>query len=556
MKKLLSMLIALALMLGVLSVAMAEELEEIPYTEWSMEHSFGANRDDPVTLKVFVNASWFDATNWGTDAYSRWLMQETGINLEFSFPDADDQQLINLMIASDDLPDMIFFPDHNVPALGTLVNEGYLLPLNDLIEEYAPTMKEVSLYENNWPYYEWEQGGTLYYLPCNAYDRGLMDHMDTLIMSGTGYFCREDLWKDLGEPDMTTWEGVEETLYAIKENYPEIVAPLIIWDPYGHNAIDSGTNMIYRSLGGGYKYILGEDGNITSQLRDPLYLEALYYINGLIKDGIIDVSNYADFLDSNLVAQEMNGEMFMSAGPGWRIIDAQTGIRRNFPDSDAGYMGLDHMALSSVGDFFNPHYNLDGLGGALVITDATEHPDRCIQLYEFLATFETQMNVNKGVLGLHWDYAGPTNRWMVPIGEAERLMFEEGYPEWQRYTGGNKYRWVGSIYGDSAGGRGDGINDPIRARIFEIEADVDDFSDFTNIDPAPGSDESLIFTQVNDLWRSYMGKVIVDANSMEEAQAAWDELIDKAEQQGLKDLEAYWTAKYYELQEIKASLGD
>lgn len=559
MKKLLSMLIAL-LMIAVSCCSLASEQEaepeEVPFIEWSADHSFTANRDEPVTLHIYLNGSWIDTSTWGIDAYSRWLEKETGIHLEFSKPDSDDQQQINLMIASNELPDMIFFPDHTVPALGTLIEDKYLLPLNDLIEKYAPTMRDVSLYKNNWRFYEWEQGGTLYYLPANAYDRGLLGNTDTVIMSGTGYFCREDIWKKLGEPDLSTWEGVEKTLYEVKEKFPEITSPLIVWDPFGHNSIESGTNMIYRSLGGRYKYILGEDGKITSQARDPLYLVALQYISKLVKDGIIDVSNYSDFLDTALEAAAMNGEIFMSAGPGWRIINAQTGIRHGFPDTDAGYMGLDHMALEKVGDFFNPTYNLDGLGGALVITDSTEHPDRCIQLYEFLAAFETQMNVNKGIEGIHWGYAGPTNRWMIPIGKAAEIMYDEGYGHWQNYTGGNKYRWVGSIYGDSAGARGDGLGDPIRARIFDIEADTDDFSDYTNIDPMPGTDEALIGIKVSDLWRSYMGKVIMEATSPENAQEIWNEFLDKADQHGLTKLEEYWTTKYNELQQIKKSLAE
>lgn len=555
MKKLFGLLLVFALLGTGTSIVFAEEqLEEIPFTEWELPNSFSANRDDPVTLHMYMNGSWLSNANWGKDAYSRWLEQETGIHLEFSHPDADDQQQINLMIASGELPDLIFFPDHTVPALGTLINEGYLLPLNDLIDKYAPTMKEVSLYKNNWPFYEWEQGGTLYYLPTNAYDRGLLDHKDTLIMSGTGYFCREDIWKELGEPDLTTWDGVEETLYKVKAEYPEIVSPLIIWDPYGVNTMYSGTNMIYRSLGGRHKYILGEDGRITSQVRDPLYLEALYYINKLIKDGIIGLSDYTDSLNTALTAAMVNGEMFMSAGPGWEIISAQSGIHRNFPDSDKGYMGLDHMALKSVGKFFNPHYNLDGLGGALVITEQTKHPDRAIQLLEFLSTFEAQMNVNKGIQGLHWEYAGPTNRWMVPIGKAKEIMDTEGYSAWTEYTGGNCYRWVGSIYGDSAAARGDGMSDPVRKRIFEIEATVDDFSAFSNIDPMPGTDEGLISTKFVTLWQSYLGKVVVEATSFENAQEIWDEFLAKADQLELPKLEDYWTTKYNELQTVTETL--
>ncbi len=549
MKRLLSILLTLAMLWTGISFALAETLEELPATEWDAEYDFLKTNQEPVTLRMYVNAPNFDATTWGLDAYSRWLERETGIKLEFDFPAALDDQKINLMIATDDLPDLIFFPDHTVPALGTLMNEDYLYPLEELIDQYAPAFREVSIYKNNRDYYEWEQNGTLYYIPCNAYDRALLENKDTVILSGTGYYCREDIWKALGEPPMDTWEKVEKVLYEVKEKYPEITNPLILWDAYSHYNIDGGTSMIYRSLGGKYKYILNDDV-ITSQARDPIYLEALFYINKLIKDGIIGMADFADESTKALEAANMNGEIFMSAGPGWRIINGETGVKKINPEW--GYMGLDHMAKESVGHFFNPHYNLDGFGGALVIAKSTEHPDRAIQLYEFLATDQTQANVNKGVQGLHWEFTGPTNRFIASVGKAADIMFQEGYLEWQKYTGGNKYRWVGSVYYDSACARGDGLSDPIRKRIFEIEAVVDDFSDFTNIDPMPGTDEALINTKVNDLWKSYVGKVVLEATSFEDAQKIWNEFLEKADQQGFPKLEAFWTAKYHELQQIKA----
>lgn len=554
MKRWLCILLALALCWTGLGLALAtEELEEIPATEWDQEYSFLKTRNEPVTLRMFVNAPNFDATQWGLDAYSRWLERETGIHLEFDSPAADDNQKLNLLIATDDLPDLIWFPDHTVAALGTLMTEDYLYTLDELIEQFAPTFKEVSIYKNNHSFYEWEQGGKLYYIPTNAYDRALLENKDTVILSGTGYYCREDIWKALGEPAMDTWENVEKVLYQVKEQYPEITNPLILWDAYAHYNIDGGTNMIYRSLGGKYKYI-ENDGVITSQARDPIYIEALYYINKLIKDGIIGMADFADESYRALEAANMNGQIFMSAGPGWRIIGGQDAIKMVNPEW--GYMGLDHMAKESVGDFFNPHYNLDGLGGALVITKSTEHPDRAIQLYEFLSTDLTQASVIKGVKDLHWEFTGPTNRWIAAVGKAADLMFNQGYLEWQKYTGGNKYRWVGSIYYDSAAARGDGLTDPIRKRIFEIEADVDDFSAFTNIDPLPGMEEAVINTKVNDLWRSYLGKVVLEATSMEDAQAIWNEFLQKADQQGLPQLEAYWTTKYQELAAIRAAAAE
>lgn len=97
------------------------------------------------------------------------------------------------------------------------------------------------------------------------------------------------------------------------------------------------------------------------------------------------------------------------------------------------------------------------------------------------------------------------------------------------------------------------MKDPLRKRIFEIEAVADDFSDFTKLDPIAGSEEAIILTKVNDLWKSYMGKVALEATSFDHAQEIWNEFLTKADQAGLQKVEDHWTRKYQELQAIKAA---
>lgn len=531
------------------------ELEEIPATEWDESLTFPKYKDEVVELDLYLNDPGAVITYWGQDAYSRWLEQETGVHLNITQAISDTQEELNLMISTNDLPDMVFFNDTTQNTLGTMMNEGMLYGLDELIEEYCPEMKELPLYESGHGYYRWEQGGTLYYLPGMAYDRSKMDDPDwenTLIMGGAAYYCRQDILEEMGNPSMATLEDVLDATYKAKELHPELTSPLLIWDAYSINATDSGVNMLYRSMGGRHKY-LENDGVITSVARDPIYLDTLMLINQLIKDGIVNSADFdgsgAEFQD----ADNKNGNLFLSAGPGWRIIDGQAGIQS--VDPSYNYWGLDFFAAEDVGEFFNPHYDLDGWTG-LVITKNCEYPDRAIMLYEFLTTEEAQMNVNKGIEDLHWEWTGPDNTWMIATGKAQDLMENEGYAAWQEYTGGNRYRWVGAMTSDCCGARGDGVNDPVRARIFELEGQTDDFAAFTKLDPLAGTEEADMLLKIQDQWQSYMAKVVLDAKDEAEGQAIWDEFLATAEQLGLSQVEAYWTEKYAELQNVMKEMGD
>ena len=68
-------------------------------------------------------------------------MEATGVNIEVIAP-ADDTAM-NLIFASGDLPDMIYFDwDAYAGGVSKAISDGIVLPLNDLLDEYAPAYKE------------------------------------------------------------------------------------------------------------------------------------------------------------------------------------------------------------------------------------------------------------------------------------------------------------------------------------------------------------------------------------------------------------------------------
>ena len=68
-------------------------------------------------------------------------MEATGVNIEVIAP-ADDTAM-NLIFASGDLPDMIYFDwDAYAGGMSKAISDGIVLPLNDLLDEYAPAYKE------------------------------------------------------------------------------------------------------------------------------------------------------------------------------------------------------------------------------------------------------------------------------------------------------------------------------------------------------------------------------------------------------------------------------
>ena len=64
-------------------------------------------------------------------------MEATGVNIEVITP--ADNTAMNLLFASGDLPDMVYFDwDAYAGGISKAISDGIVLPLNDLLETYAP----------------------------------------------------------------------------------------------------------------------------------------------------------------------------------------------------------------------------------------------------------------------------------------------------------------------------------------------------------------------------------------------------------------------------------
>lgn len=99
MKKLLTLVMALAMLFSTASLGFAEVTDE--WLENKYPKSWEADKS-PVELEIFVNYSWY-GSSWDDDAARR-VTDETGVTLKISKPVADDNQKLMLMISSGEIP--------------------------------------------------------------------------------------------------------------------------------------------------------------------------------------------------------------------------------------------------------------------------------------------------------------------------------------------------------------------------------------------------------------------------------------------------------------------
>lgn len=262
MKKMLTALMALILVMAMAGSAVAEFA--LPIVE------------EPVTLTVFMetDVKWSATKNSVAEVGSyQTIMEKTGVNLEFDHPAAGQQaERFNIMIASTELPDMIYYNWANVSGgAAKYIEDGTIIALNDYVEEWAPNFLA---YMEKYPDIRKQSvldDGTYYMFP--------MIRLDEETGAGTwfktaGFMIRQD-WLDALELDMpNTIDELYDVLVAFRDN-----------DPNGNGVADE---IPYASTKDGEYGIAPFCGAFG--ITDGFYLE-----NGEVKYGPVQDA-YLDYL--------------------------------------------------------------------------------------------------------------------------------------------------------------------------------------------------------------------------------------------------------------------
>lgn len=224
------------------------------------------------------------------------ITEKTGVKLKVTVA-TDDKQL-PLMIASGDLPDLIF----TASDIDRLSNSNISYPWNELVEKYAPnfeidptriainTMEDGNFYTIRNAFatkQEWE---------TNKYALG---------NDGTpGIAVREDIMNELGNPELKTLDDFVKLLGMVKEKHPELV-PLVM----DKNWIES-YFMTQFGIEAGFGSWYENEGKAEYYLKHPKMLEFFKFMNSLYRNGYILAENFAHANDQIDDEYAVSGKAF------------------------------------------------------------------------------------------------------------------------------------------------------------------------------------------------------------------------------------------------------
>lgn len=385
MKRLTALFLSLLLMASLVPGVLAESAD----SQYPLE---------PVTLKIIMRGEAPNDMDKIVAEMERRMADTINVKLNLVWmPNSDISQMTRLSLASGEPNDLIWHPGRT--DMTTLVNSGYLLQLDDLVEQYAPTfladrpaqMIEYSRYK-----------GGLYALPLGVYNK-----------SGHHFNVRDDLRKELGMDPLETIEDIIEFAYRVKEAYPEI--PPIVpgshgqeqftsWATFPHLAGIREDNFIMptEALSGDLMlYYKHNDGKVYNLFDDPdpaimasIAEARQLYEDGIIYQDLLSLQTYRDAMAENKAAVVMWGD----------IIPEPTYVNRLktvVPEGEIASVFLyDTTPGQVIASFKAWNY--------ISIAKVSKNPERCLQFLEW-----TQQNqdiydlIAYGIEGEHWTDEGP-----------------------------------------------------------------------------------------------------------------------------------------------------
>ncbi|MCM3747008.1 extracellular solute-binding protein [Paenibacillus pasadenensis] len=339
------------------------------------------------TLKIKVMANHDQATLSASD--KKWIEQmekDMGVDIEYEIPPVTGyQERVQLMLASGDYPDLVYFPGTNDQSFVNAVKDGLIVPVNKYIES-AENIKKYT-YETSWNALKVQQDENIYGIPRT-----------TVIRNDAFWFRKDWLAKigfDIPADSEITVDQFTEILTKFTKDDPDGNGKA---DTYGLAAGVDGNKVLQPVLtsqfgllgwqkteGGDYQYL-----DATYDRKSDAYKKALDYTARLSGEGLLD----PDAAVNNAVSARerfwrgITGVMGGFAGHySWH----STELKKLNANADLTYLFVKNETDGKVaGQGFGV-----GLWGFWGITSTAKDPQKIVDMLEYYlddANYETMMN--------------------------------------------------------------------------------------------------------------------------------------------------------------------
>ena len=489
-----------------------------------------------VTISIFDKNS---GSNTFDDPVAEAIMEKTGVTIQVENPSGDPLEKLNLMLTGKNYPDIVLMERGN-DIVNRYIESGALIPLNDLIEEYGPNVKEMygdvlnksrytdgqNYYLNNWYGVDPEPvAGVLmrYDLLCEIVGQERADSNEPFTQSEYMDICRQFMEK---YPTIDGKDSIAITLNGEDKNYEGTI----------------------KGMYGLKTYYEQEDGSLQHLAKAPEYREMMGFMNDLYTEGLLD-KEWVVNKQEQWIQKLSAGNVFSTFCSYWDVDAANTALASSVGENAQFY------SYKVVADDVDPESTTfsgrSTLGwDAIGITDNCENPEAAMKLIDFLASEEGQYLMMWGIEGENYDITDGVH---VPH---EDLVdgFQTDWDATVQETGVRKWTWF-IKNGNGSDGTPYDVTKYVVSKTSQLaqdrfgESDRWDTSEFDGLTPAGSTPEGLKWQKIEDIFAQEFPK-IVNAASHDEAMAEYDKMLNDMQSAGLEDVEKVITENYQERMEL------
>jgi len=348
----------------------------------------------PIELSVYV-ISPHQQPPANNKFFSK-LKSELNVSFKFDILVGDAYQKRGVMVASGDFPDIIEINE------AYFIDNGAVIPLEDLITQYAPNVEKHIKEGGNWEKIK-SADGHIYCIP----NYGLLRGKDlTPTYDQSALWVQKEVLKDAGYPKVVTMDQYFDLLINYAKKYPTINgAPVIpftiltfdwhafcLWNPpnflagfpnEGNGTVDPVT----------HKY-----ENFFTQDISKRWFKKL---NDLNAQGYIDRTAFTDDYDTYL-AKLASGRVLGMHDQYWQFQNADFSLR------DSGRSNRTYAPLPIVFDStIKPRYRnlpIPNINRGFSISVKAKDPVRIMRFLNEYMSEKWQKTANWGIEGQDWQY--------------------------------------------------------------------------------------------------------------------------------------------------------
>ena len=377
-----SIIILILMMLGLIGLFVTET-----------KVGFIASNDEIVTLDWYINFSWFTA-KWGESEVSKAITEKTGVNVNFIVPSGNPSEKLNSIMATETLPDLITLGWWEENA-DRLIKEDKVYALNELADKYDMYFYKV-IDEDSFEWYR-NPDGKVYCYPNSSYSPKDYEN-GTNIYSNQNFMVRKDIYEALGEPDMTTPEGLSDAIKRASLLFPEVDGEPLI--PIGSDEFTvEGCNSFGQYLQNFLAVPYEKNGKYYDRYTDDDYIKWLKTYRKLAEEGYMSDEI---FIDRRAQIEEnfAKGRYFCILYQSSDMQEQENQIYEKHPERI--YIPVDGPKNSNGDDPRLPGSGLNGWTVTFISKDCKE-PGKAIELLAYMISEEGQKMVYLGVPGSMYD---------------------------------------------------------------------------------------------------------------------------------------------------------